>query len=59
MSGGEYNGIGTIFYSNGLIFKGIFLNGIKNGFGVLIYGSSKYKCLFIMDQLVGEMKQLK
>ena len=58
VSSGGYNGVGTVFYANGVIYKGFFLNGLKNGFGVLIYGSSKYKCLFVMNKLIGEIKSM-
>jgi hypothetical protein len=50
---GVFNGIGTLFMSNGVIYKGYFLQGAKNGYGVLIYGTSKYKCLYLMDELTG------
>lgn len=53
-----YTGVGTIYYSNGVIYKGFFLNGVKNGFGVVIYCSSKFKCLFVMGKLIGEMKEI-
>lgn len=53
---GSYNGIGVLYYSNGVIYKGYFLQGAKHGYGVLIYGSQKYKCLYIMDELAGELK---
>ena len=56
VSDGLYNGIGTIFYVNGVIYKRYFQDGARNGFGVMIYGSSKYKCLFVMNKLVGELK---
>ena len=56
VNNGVYNGVGTIYYNNGVIFKGFFLNGVQNGFGVVIYCSSKFKCLFVMGKLIGEMK---
>ena len=45
-------------YRNGLIFKGYFYEGRKNGHGLFIYGTQKYKCLYIMDNLVGELTAL-
>ena len=56
MTGGIYQGIGVLYYSNGVIFKGFFCCGKKNGFGVLIYGKSKYKCLYMLNNLAGELK---
>lgn len=56
VSEGLFSGIGTLFYANGAIYKGYFQDGTKNGFGVYIYGTSKYKCLYVMNRLVGELK---
>lgn len=32
------------------------MQGAKNGHGVLIYGTEKYKCLYLMNELSGEVK---
>jgi hypothetical protein len=32
------------------------MNGAKNGHGVYIYGKEKYRCLYLMDELSGELK---
>lgn len=49
-----YNGLGIIHYSNGLIYKGYFYQNMKNGPAVIIYGKKMYKCLYIMNKLIGE-----
>lgn len=49
MHEGQFNGVGVLHYSNGVIFKGYFYNGCKNGPGVIVYGSQAYKCLYVMD----------
>lgn len=56
ISDGIYNGIGILYYTNGVIYKGFFQNGAKHGYGLLIYGKSKYKCFYMMNQLMGELK---
>ena len=35
-----YNGYGTIIYRNGEIYSGEFKKGLRDGYGIHIYGSS-------------------
>jgi hypothetical protein len=56
VSNGVFQGLGILYYKNGVIFKGYFLEGAKNGPGVLIFCQNKYKCLYVMNKLVGELK---
>jgi hypothetical protein len=46
----------VLYYKNGVIYKGYFHNGSKNGTGILIYGKDRYKCFYLMDKLTGELK---
>jgi hypothetical protein len=47
--------MGVLHYRNGVIFKGCFTEGAKNGPGVLIYCSNKFKCLYMMNKLIGRL----
>lgn len=55
LSEGLYHGIGTIYYSNGVIFKGNFHYGCKNGPGIIVYETDIFKCLFVMNRLIGPL----
>ena len=56
VSNGVFHGLGILYYRTGVIFKGYFLDGAKNGPGVLIFCQNKYKCLYVMNKLVGKLK---
>ena len=55
---GIISGLGVLQYKNGVILKGYFVNNMKNGPCLLIYGLRTWKCLYIMDKLEGELLEI-
>lgn len=47
------NGQGTMWYSNGDIYEGNFINGIREGFGKFSCSTGKFEGNFVQGQIEG------